>query len=115
MMREVYTREQRFKKQIAELHIEIDETRKALQVSEITESPSTTPSTTPTVTPGGPNPVNFTDIIQEIHPDWWQVGGRTVRIDERTTIDQSLGTAEPGAEVKARKARQFWHGEGDVS
>ena len=38
MMREVYTREQRFKKQIAELHIEIDETRKALQVSEITET-----------------------------------------------------------------------------
>ena len=63
-------------------------------------SPSTTPSTTPTVTPGGPNPVNFTDIIQEIHPDWWLVGGRTVRIDDRTTIDQSLGTAEPGAEVR---------------
>ena len=38
MMREVYTREQHFKKQIAELHIEIDETRKALQVSEITET-----------------------------------------------------------------------------
>lgn len=38
MMREVYTREQHLKKQIAELHIEIDETRKALQVSEITET-----------------------------------------------------------------------------
>ena len=63
-------------------------------------SPSTTPSTTPTVTPGGPNPITFTDIIQEIQSDRWRVGGRTVRIDERTTIDQSLGTAQIGAEVQ---------------
>jgi CRP-like cAMP-binding protein len=38
MMRQVYTREQRFKQQIAELHIEIDEARKATQVSEITDT-----------------------------------------------------------------------------
>ena len=63
-------------------------------------SPSTTPSTTPTVTPGGPNPITFTDIIQEIQSDRWRVGGRTVRIDERTTIDQSVGTAQIGAEVQ---------------
>ena len=75
-------------------------------IASITATPSASPSTTPsattteTVTPVGPNPVNFTDIIQQINPDWWLVGGRTVRIDGSTTIDESLGDAEPGAEVR---------------
>lgn len=38
MMREVYTREKKLKQQIVELHIEIDEARKALQVAEITDT-----------------------------------------------------------------------------
>ena len=63
-------------------------------------SPSTTPSITPTGTPSGPRPVNLSGIIQEIHPDWWLIGGQSVRLDGNTTIDESMGKAEPGAEVR---------------
>jgi CRP-like cAMP-binding protein len=38
MVREVYSREQRLKQQVAELRIEIDEVKKARQVAEITET-----------------------------------------------------------------------------
>lgn len=38
MVREVYSREQRLKQQVAELRIEIDEVKKAQQVAEITET-----------------------------------------------------------------------------
>lgn len=38
MVREVYSREQRLKQQVAELRIEIDEAKKAQQVAEITET-----------------------------------------------------------------------------
>jgi hypothetical protein len=38
MAREVYAREQRLKEQVRELRIEIDETKKAREVAEITET-----------------------------------------------------------------------------
>jgi hypothetical protein len=66
----------------------------------VTTTPSASPSATPSGTPGGVVPVEFTGFVDEIHPDWWRVSGRTVRIDEDTTIDESLGAAEPDAEVR---------------
>jgi hypothetical protein len=38
MAREVHAREQRLKQQVQQLRVEIDETRKAKQVAEITET-----------------------------------------------------------------------------
>lgn len=66
-----------------------------------TATRTATPTRTPTVTPT-PRPVDVRifGLIEEKHINYWIVGGYTVWVDASTLYDESIGSADVGAEVE---------------
>lgn len=66
-----------------------------------TATRTATPTRTPTVTPT-PRPVDVRifGLIEEKHVNYWIVGGYTVWVDSNTLYDESIGSADVGAEVE---------------